>query len=163
MESAMNATQRMKSYLAECQVPYEVVNHAHTATSLQTAHAAGIEAGQLAKAVLLEGDDCMLAAMIPADQNVRLGQLAEDLGRHVHLADEATIRRTFSDCDPGAMPGLPNAWGIETIWDDALLARTDIYLEAGDHERLIHVDTRDLLNAFSDLSHCHFCGPRHAH
>ncbi len=159
----MNATQRMESFLMDRRVPYEVVYHSHTATSLQTAHAAGVEAGQLAKAVLLEGDDCLLAAMIPADQNVRLGQLVDDLGRHVHLADEATIRRLFSDCDPGAMPGLPSAWGIETIWDDALLARPDIYLETGDHERLIHLETRELRKAFADLSHCHFCGPKHLH
>lgn len=159
----MNATQRMESYLVDHQVPYEVVTHDHTATSLQTAHAAGVDAGQVAKAVLLEGDGCMLAALVPADQDVRLGQLAEDLGRHVHLADELTIRRMFSDCDPGAMPGLPMAWGVETIWDDALLAHGDIYLEAGDHERLIHLKTRDLEHVLADMSRCHFCGPRHAH
>jgi Ala-tRNA(Pro) deacylase len=163
MESAMNSTQRMESYLSDYRVPYQVLSHEHTATSLQTAHAAGIEAGRLAKAVLLQGDDCVLAAMIPADQNIRLGQLAEDLGRHVHLADEATVRRMFTDCDPGAMPGLPVAWGVETVWDDALLAQPDIYLEAGDHERLIHVETRDFRNAFTDMAHCHFCGPKHPH
>lgn len=159
----MNATHKVEAYLADCNVPYEVVNHAHSSTSLQTAHAAGVDAARVAKAVLLEGDGCMLAAVIPADQDVRLGQLAEDLGRHIHLADEAAIRRTFSDCEPGAMPGLPIAWGIEMVWDDALLAQPDIYLEAGDHLRLIHVETQRLQNAIAEVNRCHFSGPKKVH
>lgn len=159
----MNAPHRMEQYLMDYRVPFDLMEHEPTATSLQTAHAAGIQAGRLAKAVLLEGDGCMLAAMIPADQDVRLGQLTEDLGQHIHLAGEATIRGMFPDCDPGTMPGLPNAWGVETVWDDALLAQPDIYLEAGDHRRLFHVETGNLRNAIADHNHCHFCGPKHAH
>ena len=159
----MNATHRIETYLADCHVPYEVVNHEHTASSLQTALAAKLDAGRVAKAVLLEGDDCVLAALVPADQDVRLGRLAEDLGRHIHLADEATIRRMFSDCDPGTMPGLPIAWGVEMVWDDALLAQPDIYLEAGDHQRLIHVETQHLEKGLVEMSRCHFCGPKKTH
>jgi Ala-tRNA(Pro) deacylase len=163
MEDAMNASHRMELYLMDYRIPFDMLEHEPTATSLQTALAAGIEAGRLAKAVLLAGEDCMLAAVVPANQDVRLGQLAEDVGQRVHLADEATIRDMFSDCDPGTMPGLPNAWGLETVWDDALLAQPDIYLEAGDHRHLFHVDTRDLRHAFADLTHCRFSGPKHTH
>lgn len=159
----MNATYKIESYLADCNVPFEIVNHAHSSTSLQTAHAAGIDAGRVAKAVLLEGDGCVLAALVPADQDVRLGQLTEDLGRHIHLADETTIRRMFSDCDPGAMPGLPIAWGIEMVWEDELLAQPDLYLEAGDHTRLIHIKTQHLQDALAEMNHCHFSGPRKVH
>ena len=101
--------------------------------------------------------------MIPADQEVRLGRLKEDFGEHIHLADEVTVRHTFTDCDPGAMPGLPIAWGVETVWDDALLVQPDIYLETGDHERLIRVETQRLKTALEDMAHCHFCQPRKAH
>jgi Ala-tRNA(Pro) deacylase len=162
-EETMNATHRIESYLKERNVPFEIIDHSHSATSLQTAHAAKLDASRLAKAVLLEGEDCVLAALIPADQEVRLGHLKQDFGEHIHLADEATVRRTFTDCDPGAMPGLPIVWGVETVWDDDLLAQPDIYLETGDHQRLIHVETRRLQMVLDEMPHCHFCGPRKAH
>lgn len=28
--------------------------------------------------------------------------------------------------DPGVVHGLPNAWGVEMVWDDALIAQTDV-------------------------------------
>lgn len=58
---------------------------------------------------------------------------------------------------------LPNARDVEMVWDDALTAQTDVYLEAGDHERLLHIKTRYLREALGDAPHCHFCRPRTHH
>lgn len=159
----MLTTHRIEEFLADLHIPYRVMCHKHSASSLQTAEQAGVAASQVAKAVLLEGDGCVLAAVIPADQEVGLGRLRYELGEYLHLADEATVQTLFADCEPGAMPGLPIVWGIETVWDDDLLANPDIYLEAGDHVRLIHVVTQDLRRALADLSHAHFCRPRRPH
>ena len=156
-------THRIEQYLEEHHVPYAIVTHDQTTTSLHTAHAAHVAPSRMAKAVLLEGEGCYMAALIPADQDIRLGLLNVDFGNHLHLADEATIRRLFDDCDPGAVPGLPMAWGVETVWDDDLLDQPDLYLEAGDHQHLIHVETRDLMEVLGSLPHCHFCGPRKTH
>ncbi len=49
------------------------------------------------------------------------------------------------------------------VWDDALMAQPDIYLEAGDHERLLHIETRYLREVFGDAPHCHFSQPRMQH
>jgi len=73
------------------------------------------------------------------------------------------VEELFPGCDPGVIPGLPQAWGVEMIWDDALMAQPDIYLEAGDHERLVHVETKYLWDLFGDAPHCHFCQPRAQH
>lgn len=159
----MTMTHRIEQFLDEHHIPYRIVLHEHTATSLQSAHAAHVDPARLAKAVLLQGDDGPMAAMIPADQQVRIGQLREDFGDQLHLADEASIQALFSDCDPGAVPGLPMAWGIETVWDEALLARSDLFLEAGDHERLIHLETRRLLDAVPEMAHCHFAADKKHH
>lgn len=159
----MNATRKIEQYLDAHHVPYEVVSHEHTVTSMQTAHSAQVDAGRLAKAVLLEGDDGVMAALIPADQEIRFGRLRQDYGEHLHLASEATVRQMFTDCDPGTVPGLPSAWGVETIWDDDLLARPDLFLEAGDHQHLLHVETRHLKSLLAELPHCHFSGPRKRH
>ena len=159
----MSETHKLEQYLKERNVPYELVSHEHSATSIESAHAAKVDAGRLVKAVLLEGDDRFLAALTTADQEVRVGQLTHDYGPHLHLADQAEIHNLFEDCEPGVVPGLPLAWGVDTIWDDDLLTKPDVYLDAGDHERLLHVETRYLKNLFSEMPHCHFSMPLKHH
>lgn len=156
----MDPLHRIERYLDSHLIPFDIVAHPHTQTSVQTARAAGLQAGRLAKGVLLEGPDCQMVAMIPADQEVQLGKLGMDHGVEFRLADEASVRRLFEDCDPGVIPGLPNAWGVEMVWDDALLEQPELYLEAGDHERLVRVETRYLRELYGDAPHCHFCRPR---
>jgi Ala-tRNA(Pro) deacylase len=159
----MNSPHKIEEYLDARNVPYEIVLHKRTITSLDTAHAAHIDASRVAKAVLLEGDGCFMAALVPADQDVRLGKLIQDYGPHLRLADEEAIGSLFQDCDSGVVPGFPPAWGMETVWDDDLLAQPDVYLNAGDHVRLIHVETRYLRELLSELAHCHFSAPKKHH
>lgn len=159
----MNALHRIERYLDSHMIPFEIVAHPHTQTSAQTARQAGIEAGRVAKGVLLDGIGCQMVAIVPADQDVRLGKLGHDNDMTFSLADEASIGKLFDGCELGVIPGLPNIWGVEMIWDDALMAQPDIYLEAGDHKRLVHVETRHLRSMFSDMQHCHFCQPRARH
>ena len=152
----MNALHRIERYLDEHLIPFDIVAHPHSHTSPETARYAGIDASRLAKGVLLEGQDCQLVAMIPADQEIHFGKLGLDQGIAFSLAEEARVRELFTDCEPGVIPGLPNAWGVEMVWDDSLMAQPDIYLEAGDHERLVHVETRYLREMFEDAPHCRF-------
>lgn len=159
----MNTINRMTSYLHEHQVPFDVIAHPHTATSRQAAIAAGVDAHRLAKAVLLTSPDHYLAAIIPADEQVRLGKLSQDYGAPLSLATEQAVRAVFGDCDPGAAPGLPVAWRVEMVWEDDLLGQPDLYLEAGDHEHLIHVETKYLRDILRGTPHCHFSRPHTRH
>jgi Ala-tRNA(Pro) deacylase len=159
----MNALHRMERFLDEHMIPFDLVAHPHTQSSAETAHAAGVPLDRLAKGVLLDGMGCQMVAMIPADQEIHLGKLGQDVGMEVTLADEASVSRLFTECESGVVPGLPNAWGVEMVWDDALLEKPDVYLEAGDHERLLHIETRYLRDVFGDALHCHFSQPRMQH
>lgn len=159
----MNAMHKIERYLDEHLIPFDIIAHRHSQTSVETARSAGVDAGRLAKGVVLESDSCCLVAMIPSSREVRLGKLNSDYGREFRLADEDTIQHLFADCEQGVVPGLPHAWGVEMVWDDALMAMPDIYLEAGDHERLIRVETRYLRDLFGDAPHCTFSQPRLHH
>lgn len=156
----MNALHRIERYLDAHLIPFDIVLHPHSQTSAETARAAGLDPARLAKGVLLEGRDCQMVAMIPASQEIHLGKLGLDHGVQFSLADEAKVGKLFADCEPGVIPGLPNAWGVEMVWDDALMAMPDIYLEAGDHQRLVHVETRYLREMFEDAPHCRFTQKR---
>jgi len=159
----MNALHRMERFLDQHLIPFDLVAHPHTHTSAETARAAGVPLGRVAKGVLLDGRDCQMVAMIPADQEIHLGKLGLDHGLEFSLASESSVSRLFSECEAGVVPGLPNAWGVEMVWDDDLLAQPEVYLEAGDHERLLHIETRYLRELFGDAPHCHFSRPRMQH
>ena len=100
----MNPLHRIERYLDSHLIPFDIVAHPHSETSAETARAAGVEAGRVAKGVLLDGVDCQMVAMIPADQEVHLGKLGLDHGVEFSLADEASVSRLFSECEPGVVP-----------------------------------------------------------
>jgi len=155
----MSIAHTVQLSLDQSQTPYELVWHAHTHSSLHTAHKAEIPPGALAKAVLLEDDlehSHFMIAVVPASRRVELADLARQAGRRVHLASEEDASGLFADCEAGAIPALGAAYGIETIVDDSLLAQQDIYFEAGDHELLVHMNAQDFSRLLSDCAHGQF-------
>ena len=141
-------------YLAERGVKYDVVEHSHTATALESARTSQISLDRLAKAVVLKGDDGFLVAVLPASGHIQFGQLCKQLGAEVDMASEEQIESIFHDCEPGAVPALGDAYGLKVIVDDSLASEPEIYLEGGDHASLVHVSG----SAFQEL----MAGARHA-
>ena len=137
----------VERYLDAHRIAYDVVPHDCAYTSLGAAAAANVEPDRVAKAVLLEDEDGYVLAVVPATCHLKLRAIRRQTGRDVHLATEGEVRECFPDCDAGAVPALGPAYGVDTIWDDALMERSDVYFDAGDHERLLHVSTRD----FADM------------
>jgi Ala-tRNA(Pro) deacylase len=129
----------LQKFLAQKGIAYDTLHHRHTETSLNSATAAHVPAGKMAKSVILEDDNGYLMAVIPATHHVKIGKLNHVLGRHMGLATESELKALFSDCDIGAIPPIGQAYGIDTIVDDSLTNCSDIYFEAGDHEDLIHL------------------------
>ena len=142
-------------YLAERGVKYDVVEHSHTATALESARTSHVSLDRLAKAVVLKGDDGFLVAVLPASGHIQFGQLCKQLGVELDMASEEQIESLFYDCEPGAVPALGDAYGLKVIVDDSLASEPEIYLEGGDHASLVHVSGR----AFQEL----MAGARHAH
>ena len=149
----------IQQFLDESRLPFDLVTHPRSSTSLQSARAAHIAPLQLAKAVLLEEHGQLVLAILPATKHVHLGTLRHRFKRDFGLATEQTVRQTFVDCELGAIPALGGAYGIETIWDDSLMNSADLYLEAGDHEHLVHVRTEDFLELVRDCQHGDFSTP----
>ena len=141
-------------YLDQRGVKYDVVEHSHTATALESARTSHISLGRLAKAVVLKGDDGFLVAVLPASGHIQFGQLRKQLGADVDMANEEQIESLFHDCEPGAVPAIGAAYGLKVIVDDSLASEPEIYLEGGDHASLVHVSG----SAFREL----MAGARHA-
>lgn len=158
----MSIPTRLSTYLDQRGAVYEICPHARSRSSPETARAAHVPPHQLAKSVVVEDDDgTRLVAVVPGDRSVLLGPLARLLDRkHLRLSDEDDIASLFADCDRGAVPALGMAWGVETVVDDELEASDVVYLEAGDHERLLRLSRAQFHELMRDARHGHFCGDR---
>ena len=134
----MSIAAQLSDYLARQGASYEVRMHEHSRTSAETARCANLPASQLAKSVILEDETGCVMAVLPADRIIMLGEFARLLGRNkLRLAQEERVAQLFEGCEPGAIPAIGMAWGIPTIVDDELESSEFVYVEGGDHERVL--------------------------
>jgi len=141
----MTIATSVENYLSREGVQYDTVTHAHTRSSSQSAQAAHVPGDRLAKCVMLEDEMGYLMAVIPATHKVDLRAVRRELKRELGLATESELAALFTDCEPGAIPPLGEAYGIDTILDQSLADAPDVYFEAGDHLALVHVRGSDFL------------------
>jgi len=135
----MAIARTLKSYLDRNNVKYDTVEHMPTETAIDSARKAHLPTHQVTKAVVLEDDNGYVVSVLPADHRLNLDWVNDELARNLELAPEDELPELFQDCKLGAVPALSEAYGLDVIWDDQLVEASDIYIEAGDHEHLIHM------------------------
>ena len=149
----MPIARTLKTFLEENHIQFDTVEHAHTDSAVDSAKSAHIPPHQMAKAVVLEDDNGFIVSVLPSNNRLNLGWVNEELARNLKLATEPELKELFKDCETGAVPALSNAYGLKVIWDDQLKHASDIYIEAGDHEHLIHLRGEDFRSIMEKLSH----------
>lgn len=156
----MSIPTRLRSYLEQQGARYEVSAHDHSRSSAESARNARVAPHQLAKSVILEDDTGCVMAVVPADKDVIVDEVANMLGRKgLRLAREDRIAKLFEDCDRGAVPPVGMAWGVETIVDDELEDNDVVYMEGGDHERLLMMSHAQFHTLMGSARHGRFCRP----
>jgi Ala-tRNA(Pro) deacylase len=146
-------------FLERHHVAHEIVPHARTGSSLASARVAQVPPERVAKGVLLNADGRYLLAVTRADCHLDLDELRRQLQLPVELATREDLKSVFDDCALGAVPPLGPAYGIESVWDEALMQAPDLYFEFGDHTHLVHVHTRDYLALLDNEWHGSFSEP----
>jgi Ala-tRNA(Pro) deacylase len=139
---------RLKWYLESHGVDYDLVHHTYASTMEETALAARVPAGRVAKCVLFEDERGYVLAVVPASCHVELEALDQTMGRNLELATENELDSIFDGCEHGAVPPIGAAYNIPMAIDQSLLRLGDVYFEGGDHEELVHVSAagfRELL------------------
>lgn len=143
----------LKSFLEAHNVEYDVIKHDHSNSALESAHLAHVPSHQVAKAVVLEDESGYIVSVLPSINRLDLEWVSESLGRNLEMAQEEELPELFQDCEFGAIPALGDAYGLDVIWDDQLTSVSEIYIEAGDHETLIHMRGESLRKLVEDLPH----------
>ena len=108
-------------------------------TSSRAAEACHVSGDRFAKAIVLRRGGGYMLAVLPASHHLRLSELRATLGEDIDIADESEIDRLFADCAHGAVPAIGTCYGLDLIVDDSIQAQPEVYIEAGDHETLLHL------------------------
>ena len=140
----MAVAEKLRRYLRDHEVRYKLIRHPHAYSSMETAEEAHVPGDALAKAVVVEGAEEYLLAVLPSDCHVDLERLRRMLGLEVEMATEEALDKLFPDCAQGAVPPLGFAYGLKTLWDasTALGSVEQVFFEAGDHQHLIKLSGR---------------------
>ena len=142
----MSMSTCLKNYLDHHHVEYQLIAHRRTDTAFNAARAAHIAAGCMVKGVLLHDEQGYVMAAVPANQSVDIDDVNQKMGRQLDLAQEKNLSCILNDCSQGAVPALGEAYGIPTVWDQALMFQPSFYIEAGDHEELVRLNHFDFMN-----------------
>ncbi|WP_417346669.1 aminoacyl-tRNA deacylase [Ferrimonas sp.] len=153
----MGAAIKVIDYLDSLGVQYQLVPHAHSQSSIQSATNAGVPARQTAKSVVLEDNEGRrILAVVPAANRVVIQKLSDQLKRELHLIPETKLKGQFSDCELGAVPPVGKPYNLMAVYEDDLCKEDHIYLEAGDHEHLIRISRNGMQALMANQAHGHF-------
>ena len=97
-----------------------------------------------------------MLAVLPASHHLRLSDLRDQLGDNVEMAEETEIDPLFQDCAHGAVPPLGHCYALPLIVDDSIEAQPEIYMEAGDHETLLHMSHAQFARLMENARHGRF-------
>ena len=139
----MSVAETVQRFLEQQAVNFKQISHPHSGSSHETAEAAHVSDDHIAKAVIVRDAASYAMVVVPGSHWVEVEHLCKELQRDFHLATEGELAKLFSDCEPGAVPPLGPAYGIETFLDQALTSLANVYFEAGDHENLVHTSGED--------------------
>lgn len=152
----MSIAPTLQKYLAAENIQYEEIQHEPTMSSTRTAEASHISGDRLAKGIVLRRDGEYILAVVPASHHLRLSELRTTLGEKVDLADETEINQLFRDCAHGAIPAIGKCYGLDIVVDDSIETQPEIYMEAGDHETLLHLTHEQFARLTANAPHGRF-------
>ena len=151
----MSIAPTLQRYLTAENIQYDVIPHDPTLSSARTAEACRISGDCLAKAIVLRRDAGYMLAILPASHHLRISDLRNQLGDDVEMATEAEIDPLFPDCAHGAVPPL-GCYALPLVVDDSIEVQPEIYMEAGDHETLVHMSHAQFAHLMANARHGRF-------
>lgn len=141
----------IEEFLSCHAISYDILSHVPTQSLDQAASRLKISPCEFARAVVLQDDGASCMAVLPLSYILDFSALHEITHHKFKPASVQTLGRLFPDCEPGAIPPLGMAYGLETIVDNSLYQAEHIVFEAGRHNSLVRI-TRDGFFALTRLA-----------
>jgi Ala-tRNA(Pro) deacylase len=131
---------KLDELLTSRHIPFERLHHRPVYTANRIAQVLHVPGKEMAKTVLLRGDQGYVLAVLPATHQVDLEQLRQDMGEpRMEMASEEDMERLFPDCERGALPPFGSLYHLPTLVDDSLAEDEQIVFEGQNHEEAIRM------------------------
>lgn len=140
----MALLEKLRVFLDENHAEYTHTVHPLAFTAREVASAEHLPPREIAKAVVVFGDDGYHMMVVPANRLVDFQELRLSLGlTHARMATEEELGRLFPDCELGAMPAMGNLYGMRVYLDSSLAGEDTIAFNGGTHRDEVHMLTAD--------------------
>jgi len=134
----MSVSEKLAHFLEEQHVPYVTIPHPRVFTAQEIAASIHVPGQEVAKTVIVRGDEKLFMAVLPATRRIDAGLLRKALGvQHLRLATEAEFVDVFPECEVGAMPPFGNLYRIPVVVDESLKKDREIVFNAGSHTETV--------------------------
>ena len=138
--------ERLKFFLDENGVKYEIQHHREVFTSQAVANELHEKGAHVAKVVIVWAAGKLVMLVLPAPTHVDFERVKAMLGtEHVRRAHEVEFKSVFPDCDVGAMPPFGNFYHLPVYIDHVLVEEPYLVFQAGSHRETMKVATTDYL------------------
>ncbi len=136
----MPLLEKLRVFLDENHAEYTHTVHSIAYTAREVALAEHLPAREVAKTVVVHGDNGYHMLVLPASKLVDFQEVRIALGlSHARMVPETELNRLFPDCELGAMPPVGNLYGIPVYLDSALASEDVITFNAGTHRDVVHM------------------------
>jgi Ala-tRNA(Pro) deacylase len=137
-------------HLEQQQVPFEVIQHPQTLTTVDEARAIGIGPSEVIKTLVLNTVAGHALAVVLAARrlDMRLAQRAVQ-DPHARLASEDELARDFPDYELGAVPPLASLLMVPVYVDSEVMDHEMVVFAAGSHTESIKARTSELFQGVS--------------
>lgn len=142
----MAISPKLKNYLEQEKVGFEVLPHPLVYTASETAGTQHIPGKQMVKVVIVKSGETFLMCLLTAVQFVDFDKVGACTGLpELQLAKEQEIVKIFPDYPLGAEPPFGHLYGLKVIMDRQVETNHDITFNAGTHTDIIKMKLKDFL------------------
>jgi Ala-tRNA(Pro) deacylase len=135
---------KLREFLDQNSVHYEVASHRQAFTAQEVAAAQHVPGKELAKVVMLRAGTEFIMTVLPAPYRVDLDRIKAAIGKpEVMLATEQEFKGLFPQCEPGAEPPFGNLYGLPVYVEQALTRDEQIVFNAGTHTQTVKMKYAD--------------------
>lgn len=136
---------RVRRYLMEHGVGYEIEHHVPAFTAQEVAAVEHVPGHKFAKPVMVMADGRLVMTVLSANKRLDLDKAKQVLhSEDVRLAREEEFAPVFDDCERGAEPPFGNLYGIEVLVDEDIPS-DEMVFNAGSHTETMKISTIDYL------------------
>lgn len=146
----------VKKCLEEQSVNYDLAAAGLTLDEVQPTSEVVIHPSQKAKLIILQDSIGLMQVLIPADSLLDLSHLCELLGRNLQAINDDELSKLLKPLSCQNLPGVPQLTGLDTVVEQSLLEKDQLYVDSGNDDVLIKLDKVQLRQITGKAKICTF-------